>query len=214
MSEKVKITKKRKAEIADLKVCKRKLAEFLEDLEDYVVENSKHLVKGTKTIELLKEDFYESKINEYIEFSEECCLLECPIETADEFYGAITEETIAKAMEIIPYRKSNCPRTDYYLYSNLEPGTIYLQGHCCYCRHLIATKSESDIEVTVLANLVQTLRLPKELFVDLLGFISEKYHKNIELVETLWELGRKVPKAFACRCHCEQKTDFTDGEEG
>jgi len=120
--------------------------------------------------------------------------------------------TIKQAWDIIPHYcgsrveelLSYCEYTCYTLF------TLYLSNQCKYYRKLTDKKSITGKDVLILANLIQTLDLPKKVFLDCLAFKSGLFDPTIYFFDKdrIWEEAKNILEGEACKCFCKQETHF------
>lgn len=139
-------------------------------------------------------------------------LFECPVKTAKEFFGQINENTIKQAWDAIPH---NCGPRDRDLriceYLGYAQYVYYLSNKCGYCKSLMTKKSITGVDVIKLASLVQTLDLPKQVYLDYLDYMDSHFDTvRFFDKEKLWEEAKKAPKGMICKNFCKQEKCFED----
>lgn len=72
-------------------------------------------------------------------------------------------------------------------------------------------KSITGVDVIKLASLVQTLDLPKQVYIDCLDYMDSHFD-TIRFFdkENLWEEAKKAPKGMICKNFCKQEICFED----
>ncbi len=132
-----------------------------------------------------------------------CSISECPVNTAKEYYGKATEETIQRAMYSTMDLCENC-----HLAQNCE-GCYYnfLQNTCGFIRKISLNIEEGVNDFVLLANYVQTFNFDKSLY---LYIISKKLPNCTEIspfIERAWNVALDLPHGHSCKIYCGCSTD-------
>ena len=138
-------------------------------------------------------------------------LFACPIKTAKEFFEQINENTIKQAWDTIPHhcgpRNNNLRTCEYLGYAKY---LYYLSNKCGYYRSLMTKTSITGVDVINLASLIQTLDLPKQVYLDCLDYMVSHFD-TIRFFDKdrIWERAKHSPKGQTCNDFCKQEICFS-----